>query len=36
MSNKVGFNLLLKDSLILNDNEYWKKKRKIFTEILNF
>jgi hypothetical protein len=36
LSNKVGFNLILKDSLILNSKEHWKRKRKIFTDILNF
>lgn len=34
--NKAGFTMTLRNSLILNENEYWKKKRKIFTDILNF
>ena len=34
--NKIGFNILFKDSLILNEHEHWKEKRKIFTSVMNF
>ena len=36
LANKVAFNLVLKDSLIFNEDAKWKRKRKIFTDILNF
>lgn len=36
MLNKAGFNMTLRNSLILNEGDYWKRKRKIFTDILNF
>ena len=34
-SNKIGFNILFKDSLILNESKHWKQKRKTFTSIMN-
>ena len=35
-SNKIGFNILFKDSLILNESQHWKQKRKTFTSIMNY
>jgi hypothetical protein len=36
INNKIGFSLLLSHSLILNEDQYWKDKRKLFADILNF
>lgn len=36
ISNKIGSSLVLGNSLVLNDYVHWKRKRKIFTDILNF